>query len=66
MHENGSPVDKKAVKRRIMDGINETYAAELAGKKLIYDGNKILYTLGALPDNKMEFVMVIENVWSKR
>ncbi|KAI4300973.1 hypothetical protein L6164_034296 [Bauhinia variegata] len=66
LHEDGYPVNKKAIKRRIIDGINGTYATELAGNHFAYDGNEKLYTVGSLPHKKMEFFMVLDNVSAKR
>lgn len=50
----------------MLDKVQETYGSELAGKEFAYDGEKSLFTVGALPRNKLEFSVVLENVTSNR
>lgn len=46
--------------------MRETYEAELDGKDFAYDGEKTLFTVGALPRNKLEFTVVLEDIPSSR
>lgn len=66
MYEDGRPVDGKGVGRKVIDRVHETYDTELAGKDFAYDGEKSLFTVGALPHNKLEFTIVLEDVVSAR
>ncbi|OMO92922.1 Argonaute/Dicer protein, PAZ [Corchorus olitorius] len=65
-YEDGRPVDGKGVGRKVIDRLHETYSSELAGKDFAYDGEKSLFTVGPLPDNKNEFMVVLEDVTSNR
>lgn len=65
-YEDGSPVDAKGIGRRILDRVHETYAAELDSKKFAYDGEKSLFTIGPLPQNKLDFTVVLDEVSSNR
>jgi len=49
-----------------MDRVQETYASDLNGKEFAYDGEKSLFTIGSLPQNKLEFEIVLEDVVSSR
>ncbi|XP_051134343.1 protein argonaute 4-like [Andrographis paniculata] len=61
-YEDGRPVDTKGVGRKVMERVHKTYDTELAGKDFAYDGEKSLFTVGALPRNKLEFTVVLEDV----
>lgn len=50
----------------MLDRVHETYDTELGGKDFAYDGEKSLFTIGALPRNKLEFTVVLEEVGSSR
>lgn len=65
-YEDGSPVDAKGIGRRILEKVHETYAIELDGKKFAYDGEKSLFTIGPLPQNKLEFTVILDEVSSNR
>ncbi|PKI73285.1 protein argonaute 4-like isoform X2 [Punica granatum] len=65
-YEDGRPVDGKGIGRKVIDRVQETYSTELAGKDFAYDGEKSLFTIGALPQNKLEFTVVLEDVTSNR
>lgn len=65
-YEDGRPIDGKGVGRKVLDKVQETYGSELAGKEFAYDGEKSLFTVGALPRNKLEFSVVLENITSNR
>ncbi|KAJ6425109.1 hypothetical protein OIU84_025805 [Salix udensis] len=64
-YEDGRPVDGKGVGRKVIDRVHETYDTEF-GKDFAYDGEKSLFTVGALPRNKLEFTVVLEDVLSNR
>ncbi|KAL0741036.1 hypothetical protein Bca4012_082549 [Brassica carinata] len=65
-YDDGRPVEQKGVGRKILDKVNETYHSDLDGKQFAYDGEKTLFTFGALPSNKMDFSVVLEEVSSAR
>ncbi|KAL1545514.1 Protein argonaute-4 [Salvia divinorum] len=65
-YEDGRPVDGKGVGRKVLDRVRETYDTELASKEFAYDGEKSLFTVGSLPHNKLEFIVVLEDVTSSR
>jgi eukaryotic translation initiation factor 2C len=61
-YEDDRPVDGKGVGRKVIDKLQQTYAAELANKDFAYDGEKSLFTIGALPQVNNEFTVVLEDV----
>lgn len=65
-YEDGRPVEGKGIGRKLIDRLEETYESELNGKKFAYDGEKSLFTLGALPRKKHEFDVVLEDAPSSR
>lgn len=65
-YDDGRPVEAKGVGRKILDKVHETYHSDLDGKEFAYDGEKTLFTYGALPDNKMDFSVVLEEVSAAR
>ncbi|GAA0158071.1 translation initiation factor [Lithospermum erythrorhizon] len=65
-YEDGRPVDGKGIGRKVLDKVHQTYGSELADKQFAYDGEKTLFTVGALPRNKLEFTVVLEEVTSSR
>ncbi|XP_058745122.1 protein argonaute 4-like [Vicia villosa] len=65
-YEDGRPVEAKGSGRKILDRVQETYKSELNGKDLAYDGEKTLFTMGSLAQNKLEFTVVLEDVTSSR
>ncbi|KAH6814845.1 Argonaute family protein [Perilla frutescens var. frutescens] len=65
-YEDGSPVEVKGIGRKILDRVHETYAVELDGKKFAYDGEKSLFTIGALPQTKLDFTVILDEVTSNR
>lgn len=46
--------------------VHKTYESEMGGKGFAYDGEKTLFTVGALPATKLEFNVVLENAASNR
>ncbi|XP_004501969.1 protein argonaute 4-like [Cicer arietinum] len=65
-YEDGRPVEGKGVGRKIMDRVQETYHSDLNDKDFAYDGEKSLFTIGSLPQKKLEFEIVLEDVTSNR
>ncbi|KAL3641530.1 hypothetical protein CASFOL_016498 [Castilleja foliolosa] len=53
-YEDARPVDGKGIGRKVLDRVHDTN----------YDGEKSLFTVGALPRNKLEFTVVLDSVMS--
>ena len=51
--EDDTPVDRKGSGRKVIEKLQQIYAAELANKDFAYDCEKSLFTIGALPQVKM-------------
>ncbi|KAI3440909.1 uncharacterized protein J3R85_002940 [Psidium guajava] len=64
--EDKRAVEGKGIGRKLIDKLCQTYSSELAGKKFAYDGEKTLYTVGPLPQNKLEFTVVLEDSFAMR
>lgn len=64
--EDNRAVESKGIGRKLIDRLYQTYSSELADKKFAYDGEKSLYTVGPLPQNKFEFTVVLEETFAKR
>ncbi|KAI4363779.1 hypothetical protein MLD38_019952 [Melastoma candidum] len=58
--EDGKPVEGKGIGRKIIDKVCQTYSKELAGKKIAYDGEKCMFTVGSLPQTKCQFLVLLE------
>nr|CAB3472833.1 unnamed protein product [Digitaria exilis] len=54
-YEDDTPVDRKGAGRSVIEKLQQTYAAELANKDFAYDGEKSLFTIGALPQNSCKW-----------
>ncbi|XP_074337442.1 protein argonaute 4-like [Apium graveolens] len=65
-YEDGHPVDGKGTGRRVLDRVHQTYKMELEGRDFAYDGEKSLFIVVALPGNKLDFTVVLENISSNR
>ncbi|CAL4964194.1 unnamed protein product [Urochloa decumbens] len=61
-YEDNTPVDRKGAGRSVIEKLQQTYATELANKDFAYDGEKSLFTIGALPQVNNEFTVVVEDV----
>ncbi|KAJ0043187.1 hypothetical protein Pint_18339 [Pistacia integerrima] len=59
---DGHPFETKGIGRRVIDKVQETYNKDLAGKYFACDGEKSLFTFGALPNNKMAFSVLLDNL----
>ncbi|KAK3005861.1 hypothetical protein RJ639_015846 [Escallonia herrerae] len=64
--EDKRTIESKGSGRKILDKLYQTYSSELAGKRFAYDGEKSLYTVGPLPQNNLEFTVVLEESVAKR
>ncbi|KAL5215474.1 hypothetical protein ABZP36_006875 [Zizania latifolia] len=61
-YEDDRPVDGKGIGRKVIDKLQQTYHSELSDKDFAYDGEKSLFTIGALPQVNNEFTIVLEDV----
>ncbi|KAL7138848.1 hypothetical protein ABFS83_09G009600 [Erythranthe nasuta] len=64
-YEDGREVTRKNLKMALVDKLSEVYKSELAGKSLVYDGDRSLFALGPLPQNNLEFSIVLNPVLAK-
>lgn len=64
--EDNEVIEGKDMGRKVMDRLYQTYSSEMEGKQFAYDGEKALYTVGALPLQKSDFTVVIEDAAVKR
>ncbi|CAK8567057.1 unnamed protein product [Lathyrus sativus] len=62
--EDKRTVECKGFGRKVIDRLHQTYSSELGGKSFAYDGERTLYTVGPLPDNKFEFKILLEETFS--
>ncbi|CAL9004903.1 unnamed protein product [Prunus brigantina] len=65
-YEDGTPVDGKGIGRKVLDKVKETYGSELEHKEFAYDGEKSLFTVGPLPRNRLDFLVVLDDISSTR
>lgn len=63
--EDNRAVESKGIGRKLIDRLYQTYSSEFAGKRFAYDGEKSLYTVGPLPQNKSEYTVVLEESFAK-
>ncbi|KAG5566330.1 hypothetical protein RHGRI_002062 [Rhododendron griersonianum] len=56
----------KGLKRKVVNKLYQTYFSELPGRRYAYDGEQSLYTVGPLPENRLEFAVVLEESFAKR
>ncbi|XP_041996009.1 protein argonaute 16-like [Salvia splendens] len=64
-YEDNMTVDNKIIGRKVIDKLYQTYSSELAEKRFAYDGEKSLFTVGPLPQNKLEFTVILEESTAK-
>lgn len=64
--EDKRAVEGKCLGRKLIDKLYQTYSSELGGKRFAYDGDKSLYTVGPLPQNNLEFTVVLEDTFARR
>ncbi|KAF5197521.1 argonaute [Thalictrum thalictroides] len=62
--EDGSTVEGigGGLGRKIIKKLVQTYGAELNGRKVIFDGEHTLFTVGSLPNNNNSFTVVLEDL----
>ncbi|GAB4859397.1 hypothetical protein Ancab_010860 [Ancistrocladus abbreviatus] len=58
-------IESAVIGRKVIDKLCQTYSSELGGKKVVYDGRKILYSVGPLPSTNFEFTVVLEESIAK-
>ncbi|EYU42875.1 hypothetical protein ABFS82_13G013200 [Erythranthe guttata] len=63
--EDNKAVESKVLGRKVIDKLYQTYSSELAGKRFAYDGDASLYTVGPLPQNNLEYTVVLEESIAK-
>uniref|UniRef100_A0ACD5YTA5 Uncharacterized protein n=1 Tax=Avena sativa TaxID=4498 RepID=A0ACD5YTA5_AVESA len=61
-YEDDHPVEAKGVGRKVIDKLQHMYRTELSNKDFAYDGEKSLFTIGALPQVNNEFTVVLEDI----
>lgn len=61
-YEDENPVEAKGIGRKILAKVQETYQTDLGSKHFAYDGDKTLFTVGPLPNNKLDFSVVLEDM----
>ncbi|XP_018443266.2 protein argonaute 9 [Raphanus sativus] len=61
-YEDGNPVEAKGIGRKILAKVQETYQTDLGFKHFAYDGDKTLFTVGPLPNTKLDFFVVLEDM----
>lgn len=64
--EDGENVQGKGIGRKIVGQLYKTYSSDIDGKRLAFDGEKTLYTVGPLPRNDFDFQVILEGSFSKR
>ncbi|GJX00391.1 protein argonaute 16 [Tanacetum coccineum] len=62
--EDNRAIENKVLGRKILEKLYQTYSSELSGKRFAYDGEKGPYTIGPLPKNKTEFMVVLEDSYA--
>ncbi|KAL6626385.1 hypothetical protein ACP70R_030111 [Stipagrostis hirtigluma subsp. patula] len=65
-YENDQPLDRKGLGRKVIDKLQETYASDLVNMNFAYDGEKSLFTVGALQNVKDVFIVVLEDTSSEK
>ncbi|KAF8724800.1 hypothetical protein HU200_020737 [Digitaria exilis] len=63
-YEDDQPVDGKGIGRKVIDKLQQTYHSELSNKEFAYDGEKSLFTVGALPQVNNEFTVVLDDAFA--
>ncbi|KAJ1401480.1 Ribonuclease H superfamily [Sesbania bispinosa] len=58
--EDKRTVESKVIRRKVIEWLYQMYSSELGGKRFAYDGEKTLYTVGPLPQNKFEHKILLE------
>ncbi|XP_051151747.1 protein argonaute 16 [Andrographis paniculata] len=58
--ESNPVINNQVIGRKVTDKLYQTYSSELSGKRFAYDGQNSLYTVGPLPQNHLEFTVVLD------
>ncbi|XP_061993550.1 protein argonaute 4A-like [Rosa rugosa] len=61
-YDDGTPVEGKGIRCKVLDKIKEIYGMELANKEFAYDGEKSLFTVGQLPHKRLDFMIVLDDM----
>lgn len=65
-YEDGDPVVQFGVRRKVIDKLQDIYASDLTNVSFAYDGDKNLYTIGALQHVRNEYTVVVEDASSAK
>ncbi|XP_059304049.1 protein argonaute 4B-like [Lycium ferocissimum] len=65
-YENGDPVTRSNLIRKVIHKLWEIYSPELGGQAFASDGQQRLFTTSPLPQNKQDFTVVLDSATSKR
>ena len=57
---------ERMLRRKVIDRMHETHRNVLDGKDFTYDEGKSLFTVDSLPRNRLESIVVLEDVTSNR
>lgn len=60
------PVQGLGVGRKVIDKLQEIYASDFTGVSFAYDGDKSLFTIGALQHVKNFYTVVMEDASSRK
>lgn len=61
-YDDDREVTGKGIGRKVIDKLHQTYDTEFAGRNFAYDGEKSLFTVGPLPQNKNEFKVILDDL----
>ncbi|CAO2184941.1 unnamed protein product [Urochloa humidicola] len=65
-NEHGKPVAGQGISRKVMDKLLEIYASDLTNVSFAYDGDKSLFTIGALQHVRDVYTVVLEDASSAK
>ena len=65
-YEDDQPIVHKGARRKVIEMLQHKYCSELSNKNFAYDGEKGLFTIGALPLPQNEFTVFLEDIGSKK
>ncbi|KAJ8553965.1 hypothetical protein K7X08_024643 [Anisodus acutangulus] len=65
-YENGDPVTRSNLIRKVIYKLWEIYSPELGEQAFASDGQQSLFTTSPLPKNRLDFTVVLDSVTSKR
>ncbi|GKA73798.1 hypothetical protein Tco_0780100 [Tanacetum coccineum] len=63
-YEDNKAIKNKVLRRKLLEKLYRNYSSKLSGKRFAYDREKGRYTIGPLPKNKTEFMVVLEDSYA--